>query len=227
MVAVTPRTRLVTLDVRQHLVRFLSGQAVMIGTHGQDVRRPYSIACSPERADETGHLQLLIGAEKSGGLGEHLAGATVGSLIDVEGPMGTFTFPEAPNQPRLLFVAGGTGIAPLHAMIDHSLRLALPQRISLLYSARRGDEFAFIEELRRHEAAGRIELHPTVTRDDSAQWAGGRGRIGRAHFEAVVHEPAATLCFICGPTPLVSESVSTLEALGVPAGQIHTERWSK
>ena len=227
MVAVTPRTRLVTLDVRQHPVRFLSGQAVIIGTHGQDVRRPYSIACSPERADETGHLQLLIGAEKSGDLGEHLAGAAVGSLIDVEGPMGTFTFPEAPNQPRLLFVAGGTGIAPLHAMIDHGLRLALPQRISLLYSARSVDEFAFIEELRRHEAAGRIELHPTVTRDDSAQWPGGRGRIGRAHFEAVVHEPAATLCFICGPTPLVSESVSTLEALGVPAGQIHAERWIK
>ena len=227
MVAVTPRTRLMTLDVREHPMRFLSGQAVMIGAHGQDVRRPYSIACSPERADETGYLELLMGVQENGDLGAHLAGAAAGSLIDVEGPMGTFTFPDAPNQAWLLFVAGGTGIAPLHAMIDHSLRRRLSQRISLLYSARRGDEFAFIDELRRHEAAGRIELHPTVTRDDGSQWAGGRGRIGRAHFEAVVHEPAATLCFICGPNPLVSESVSTLEALGVPAGQIHTERWGK
>ena len=215
------------LDMRDHAMRFLSGQAVMIGAHGQDLRRPYSIACSPERADETGHLEFLIGAEENGDMGAHLAGAAAGSLVDVEGPMGTFTFPDQPKEARLLFVAGGTGIAPLHAMIDHSLRVGLPQRISLLYSARRGDEFAFIEELRRHEAAGRLELHPTVTRDDSAQWAGGRGRIGRAHFEAVVHEPAATLCFICGPTPLVSESVSTLEALGVPAAQIHTERWGK
>ena len=227
IVAVTPRTRLVTIDLRGHPLTFVSGQAVMIAAHGRDGRRPYSIACSPERADETGHLELLIGTEENGGFGEHLAGAAAGSLIDVEGPMGTFTFPEEPNQPRLLFVAGGTGIAPLHAMIDHSLRLKLPQRISLLYSARRGDEFAFIEELRRHEAEGRIELHPTVTRDDNSQWAGNRGRIGRAHFEAVVHEPAATLCFICGPTPLVSESVSTLEALGVPPQQIHTERWGK
>ena len=208
-------------------MRFVSGQAVMIGVHGRDGRRPYSIACSPERADETGRLELLIGTEENGSLGEHLAGAAAGSLVDLEGPMGTFTFPEKPNQPWLLFVAGGTGIAPLHAMIDHSLRLQLSQRISLLYSARRGDEFAFIEDLRRHEAAGRIELHPTVTRDDSSQWAGSRGRIGRAHFEAVVHEPAATLCFICGPTQLVSESVLTLEALGVPPQQIHTERWGK
>lgn len=227
IVAVTPRTRLVTLDMHAHPLPFLPGQAVLIGAHGQVLRRPYSIACSPERAQETGRLELLIGAEENGDLGEHLAGVAINALVDVEGPMGTFTFPEKPNQPRLLFVAGGTGIAPLHAMIDHSLRQDLSQRISLLYSARRGDEFAFIEELRRHEAAGRIELHPTVTRDDSSEWAGSRGRIGRTQFEAVVHEPAATLCFICGPTPLVSESVSTLEALGVPPQQIHTERWGK
>ncbi len=227
MTAVTPRTRLVTLDMHAHPTPFLPGQAVMVGAHGQDVQRPYSIACSPERAEETGHLELLIGTEENGDLGEHLAGAAIGMLVDVGGPMGTFTFPEKPNQPWLLFVAGGTGIAPLHSMIDHSLRQDLSQQISLLYSARRRDEFAFIEELRRHQAAGRIELHPTVTRDDSSQWAGSRGRIGRAHFEAVMHEPAATLCFICGPTQLVSESVSTLEALGVPPSQIHTERWGQ
>ena len=225
--AVTPRTRLMTVDMAGHALRFLSGQAVMFGAHGQDLRRPYSIACSPERAEETGHLELLIGAEDNGELGEHLAGVAASSLVDVEGPMGTFTFPDNPSERCLLFVAGGTGIAPLHAMIDHSLRRKLPQRISLLYSARRSDEFAFIGELREQQAAGRIQLHPTVTRDDSSEWAGSRGRIGRAHFEAVVHEPAATLCFICGPTPLVSESVSTLEALGVPPQQIHTERWGK
>jgi ferredoxin-NADP reductase len=165
--------------------------------------------------------------QEDGGLGEHLAGAAVGSLVDLEGPIGRFTFPELPDQPWLLFVAGGTGIAPLHAMIDHSLRRHLLTKISLLYSARRGDEFAFIEELRRFEADGRIELHPTVTRDDGSQWSGRRGRIGRSHFEAVLHEPAATLCFICGPTQFVRESVATLESLGVPAQHIRTEQWGK
>jgi NAD(P)H-flavin reductase len=227
IVTVTPRTRLVTIDNRAHPIAFRPGQAVMVGVHGQDVRRPYSIACSPERARETGHLELLIATEPDGDLGEHLAGAERGALLDVEGPMGTFTLPEMPEQPWLLFVAGGTGIAPLHAMIDHSLRMQPGPRVSLLYSARRSDEFAFIDELRRHEAAGRIELHPTVTRDEGSEWTGRRGRIGRSHFEAVLHEPAATLCFICGPTPLVSESVTTLEALGVPARQIHTERWGR
>jgi ferredoxin-NADP reductase len=111
-------------------------------------------------------------------------------------------------------------------MIDHVLRRRdLPSPISLLYSARNADEFAFIEELRGHTTRGRLELHQTVTRDDSAAWAGGRGRIARSHFEAVVHEPAKTLCFVCGPRAMVNESVSTLTALGVPAEAIRTEAW--
>jgi len=55
-------------------------------------------------------------------LKRRLPDATRGTLVDVEGPLGTFTFPEPPGQPQLLFVAGGTGIAPLRAMIDHAIR---------------------------------------------------------------------------------------------------------
>ena len=227
IVDATPRSRLLTIDLRATPMKFRPGQAVMVGAHGQDERRPYSIACSPERAADSGRIELLIALESTGGLGENLAGIAPGSLVDVEGPMGTFTFPEPPAYPRLLFVAGGTGIAPLRAMIDHALRRHAELKTSLLYSARRGDEFAFIEELRQYESERRLELHPTVTRDDSANWAGGRGRIGRTHFEAVLHEPAATLCFVCGPAPLVSESVSTLQDLGVPAEHIRTEQWGR
>jgi ferredoxin-NADP reductase len=141
--------------------------------------------------------------------------------------MGLFTFPAAADMPWLLFVAGGTGIAPLRAMLDHALQRHEAPRISLLYSARRGDEFAFIDELRGHAESGRIELHQTVTRDDSTTWAGRRGRIGRSYFEAVLHEPAATWCFVCGPGALVGESVAMLKALGVPDAQIRTEQWGK
>lgn len=227
IVAITPRSRLLTIDLRGNRLEFLPGQAVMVGVHGQDERRPYSIACSPERTVETGCLELLIAVEAPEDLGVNLSAVAAGTLVDVEGPLGTFTVPAEPGQTWLLFVAGGTGIAPLHAMIDHTLRRRPSQRMSLLYSARRGDEFAFIEELRRHAAAGRIELHPTVTRDDSSTWAGRRGRIGRSHFEAVLHEPAATLCFVCGPEPLVGESIATLRSLGVPEAQIRTEQWGR
>jgi NAD(P)H-flavin reductase len=221
----TPRSVLISLDLHGSTLDFLPGQAVLIGRHDQRVRRPYSIANSPEHANETGQLELLVGLASDGSPGPHLQGISPGAAVDVEGPIGTFTFPPRMPQRRLLFVAGGTGIAPLRAMLDHALRAHPTERVSLLYSARRADEFAFLPELLEHEAAGRLELHPTVTRDD-VEWAGRRGRIGRSHFEAVLHDRLDTLCFICGPETLVSEAVATLGELGVPRAAIRTEEWS-
>jgi len=216
------RSRLLAIDISTHPFDYLPGQAVLMGPHGAHARRPFSIACSPERAAETRVLELLIAME---GGSENLEWARTGALVDIEGPFGTFTFPASLDQSRVLLVAGGTGIAPLRAMLDHALRRHPAERISLLYSTRRSDEFAFIEELRAHERAGRLELHQTVTRDDSTSWDGKRGRIGRSHFEAVLHQPAKTICFVCGPPSLVSESTATLRELGVPAELIRTESW--
>jgi sulfhydrogenase subunit gamma (sulfur reductase) len=219
----SPRSRLLSIDISGCSFDYLPGQAVMMGPRGA-VRRPFSIACSPERAAETRALELLIAME---GGSEDLTWAHTGALVDLEGPIGTFTFPSSIDQSRLLFVAGGTGIAPVRAMLDHAMRRHPAEQISLLYSTRRSDEFAFVEELRAHERAGRLELHQTVTRDDSTSWDGRRGRIGRSHFETVLHDPKATLCFVCGPPSLVSDSAATLRELGVPDALIRTEGWGK
>ena len=221
----TPRSLLLSLDLHDTPFDFAPGQAVIVGAHEQKARRPYSIASSPQLAADTRMLELLVGLDDEGSAGAHFPALAPGTLFDVEGPFGTFTFPDAITHRRLLFVAGGTGIAPLRAMLDHAVRAYPAERMSLLYSARRADEFAFMPELRAHEAAGRLELHPTVTREDG-EWAGGRGRIGRTHFEAVLHDRLDTLCFICGPGPLVSEAVTTLAELGVPRAAIRTEEWA-
>jgi NAD(P)H-flavin reductase len=221
----TPRSLLLSLDLQGAKLDFLAGQAVMAGADGQPARRPYSIACSPERCAETGQLELLVGLDPDGSPGAHLPALERGTRIEIEGPLGSFTFPATVSHRRLLFVAGGTGIAPLRAMLDHVFRTHPAEQVSLLYSARRADEFAFMPELRAHETAGRLELHATVTRED-LEWAGGRGRIGRSHFEAVLHDRLDTLCFICGPGALVSEAVTTLADLGVPQASIRTEEWT-
>ena len=226
--AVTPRSRLLAVDLSAREVGFKAGQAILIGWHGDSERRPYSIACSPEAAAERRRLELLVSLDAPGELPRRLPQASRGMLVDLEGPLGTFTFPEPPAQQRLLFVAGGTGIAPLRAMIDHAIRHHPNTRLSLLYSARRSDEFAFFSELREHERSGRLELHATVTRDEGVEgWSGGRGRIGRTHFESVLHEPAETLCFVCGPALMVTDAVATLQLLGVPETQIRTEGWAR
>ena len=59
----TPRTRLLSVALDARAFDFQPGQAVMVGAHGQAQRRPYSIACSPERAaDDLVELTLANGA---------------------------------------------------------------------------------------------------------------------------------------------------------------------
>lgn len=217
----TPRSRLLTLDLDGHGFPFLAGQAVMMGPHGVPDRRPFSIASAPEVAAQSKHLEFLIATDTD------LSWAKPGSLVDIDGPIGTFTFKDAPIQPHVLFIAGGVGIAPLRAMLQQALQVPHSPDITLLYSARRSDEFAFIDEFQDYARGGRITLHQTVTRHDGDDWQGRRGRVGRGEFEAVLPYPMSTICFVCGPSALVNETVETLKALGVPDSLVRIEQWGR
>jgi len=204
----TPRARIVRLDLEGRRFEYAPGQAVLIAARGASTRWPYSIAGAPEDAARDGWLELLVGVDANGETGHRLP-LEHGAAIDVEGPVGTFMFPPNPDEQRFVFIAGGTGIAPLRAMLRHAL--AIPHRdVGLVYSARTPEEFAFQDELRALARDGRIELRQTITRDSASLWEGGRGRIGRAELQPLVHDPA-TLCFICGPTALVDDTQRLLQ----------------
>src|SRR5712692_11493349 len=180
----TPRARIALLDLNGHVFGYAAGQAVRIANHGFENRQPYSIAASPEDARRDGCLELLVGVDHRGSPGEHLT-LDAGQLVDVEGPLGTFTFPQNPEEERFVFIAGGTGIAPLRAMLRHAM--AIPHRdIGLFYSARTPNEFAYERELRGLADAGHIELRQTVTRATETDWTGPRGRLKRDALEELV-----------------------------------------
>jgi NAD(P)H-flavin reductase len=218
----TPRARVVRLDLGGRSFTYAPGQAVLVGAHGAPKRRPYSIAASPEDAARDDCLELLVGVDLAGST-THLP-LEPGATIDVEGPMGTFVFPRDPTERRFVFIAGGTGIAPLRAMLHHAL--AIPHgEIGLYYSARTPDEFAYEREFRALAAEGRIELHQAVTRAIDGPWSGIRGRIGRSELEPLVHS-RKTLCFVCGPPALVTEMTTLLGDLGIARERIRAEEWS-
>lgn len=218
----TPRARIVRFDLDGHVFDYAPGQAVTIANHGQEKRRPYSIAAAPEQAKQDGWLELLIGVNVDGTPGSHLT-LDAGQLVDVDGPLGTFIFPPDPAERRFIFIAGGTGIAPLRAMMQRALHL--PHRnIGLFYSVRTPDEFAFESELKVLATAGEIELRQTVTRASDHDWTGARGRLNRDALAELVHDPA-TLCFVCGPPALVDEMPKILTDLGIPRERIRIEEW--
>jgi ferredoxin-NADP reductase len=220
-----PRARVVRIDLQGQTFRFEAGQALLVAASGQTLRRPYSIAVSPEDVARDGWLELLVGVDLEGRPGPHLQ-LEPGALVDVEGPVGRFTFPAQPAVSRFLFVAGGTGIAPLRAMLRHALGRGF-SRVSLLYSARTPGDFAFEDELRLMAAERQIELRLTVTRDagnGDSGWSGARGRIGTELLAPLIHD-RATLCFVCGPRALVNDIPQLLTQLGVSPSAIRLEEW--
>jgi NAD(P)H-flavin reductase len=220
----TPRARIVRINLNGRALDYAAGQAVLIGTHGSELRKPYSIASSPEDATRDGFVELLIGVSAEGNAGPHLV-LEPGQLVDVEGPVGAFTLPERPDERNFVFVAGGTGIAPLRAMLRHAILGPYTTRhVGLLYSARTPDDFAFVDEFRALASGGMIDFRQTITRDTEQDWTGARGRIDRAALSALVREPD-TLCFVCGPAAMVNEMPSLLEEIGVARGRIRIEEW--
>lgn len=217
----TPRAILLTLDAAGARFAFSAGQAALLSLAGRAGRRPYSIACAPEELRHSGVLTFLVEAASDRRSRSSMDGVGPGSRIAVEGPVGGFVLPR--RLPReLLFVAGGTGIAPLRALIASALARRTPPAITLIYSARTPAEFAFAREWRRLSRQGRVRLCTTVTRQADRAWRGRRGRIRQAWINALVRG-RAPLCFVCGPEGFVVRMMGMLRTAGVPARRIRRE----
>jgi NAD(P)H-flavin reductase len=219
----TPRSRLINLDFTQTAFSFRAGQAVMVGLHDSPLRKPYSIASAPSELAQSGTLQLLAQVDDAGSLDPHLELAAPGTLLDLDGPFGTFELPAGAATP-LLLVAGGTGIAPLRSMLVERLARTPVPPISLIYSARSADELAFRAELAALEATGRIKTFFTVTRAEDDGWHGRRGRIDAALLREAL-PPGDATCLVCGPPKLVQDTSALLRTLGVRESSILLERY--
>ena len=218
----TPRTRIIGLDLEGQTFQFQAGQAMMVGLHGSLLRKPYSIASAPVEAARSKCLELLIAVDDSGGLDPHLELATAGTLLDVEGPFGTFGLVDRADEGGLLFVGGGTGIAPLRSMLIERLATDTTPPISVVYSARSVEELAYSDEIENLAASSRIRAFLTVTRAVPGTWVGRRGRIDRRLLEVALPSPEAR-CLLCGPPGLLAASRTWLVDLGVREDRILTE----
>jgi ferredoxin-NADP reductase len=221
--AATPRAAIVRLNLGGHDFPYRAGQAVLIGAAGQGRRRPYSLATAPHEVRQRSELEILVGVDANGSAGAHLPQLTEGIYVDVEGPVGSFQLPAAPAQREFVFVAGGTGIAPLRAMLHDALARDQGWALHVLYSARRPDEFAYDEELRRLATTGAITLRQTVTGAGHRSWSGTRGRITKRLVEELVHPH--TLCFVCGPHTFVEAMLPMLRGAGAASDHILVEDW--
>ena len=224
-VPATPRAHILRLDLQGESFPYRAGQAAYLQPRGADKRRPYSMASSPEETARHGLIEFLVqtGSDSMSGLMPHLI--QPGTPVAVDGPLGSFTFPDHPREQRFVFIAGGTGIAPLRSMLWHTLLAERDGHVGLIYSVRSPDEFAYMGEFQQLEDEGRIDFRHTVTRAAAEGWRGPQGRIDLKSLEDLI-VPGETLCFLCGPPALVGAIPPQLRQMGVRDDQIRMEQWA-
>lgn len=187
---------------------FLPGQyidAIVGGT-----RRSYSLANAP-RADA--HLELLIKRYPSGELSSYwFDRAAIGDLLRIEGPFGTFFLREDPPG-NMLFLATGTGIAPVKALLEELAAQparAGMNRLRVFWGNRESESFCWDPSPLGLD----IELHQVLS-GGSAGWQGRRGYVQHAAVQDGF-DPHDTVVYACGSKAMITSAGEMLTALGLP-----------
>jgi len=209
----------------------LAGQHVdvrLTAEDGYQAQRSYSIASPPEVPRVALTVERLEDGEVSPWLADE---ARPGDRFELRGPIGGYFAWSVTAGGPLLLVAGGSGVAPLMAMLRHRAACgeagrAVPAR--LLLSSRSFADIIYREELERLGSApgGPVIVHTLTRERPPPGWGGHARRIDERMLAEVGFPPAAApKIFICGPTPMVEAAADAAVAVGHEPGRIKTERF--
>ncbi len=171
-------------------------------------QRAYSIA-NPPHADELLelHVRRVPGGRFSDEVFEQMQERCI---LRIRGPLGTFVLREDSERP-ILMVGGGTGFAPLKAMLEHVFHRGIERPIQLYWGVRSRQDL-YLPELLTHWA----KVHPNfswvpVLSEPDSDWSGRTGWVHQAVLED--HPSLADVdCYLSGPPAMVDAGRTAFEA---------------
>ncbi len=187
---------------------------------GADISRAFSLASSPD--SET--IDFIV-AMIHGQFTSKLDVAKVGDTLYVTGPYGQFKF-DANKDKKVLFLAGGTGLAPFISMLRMIHEKKLQIDINLVYSIKHPDEIILKEELDMYVKKLGMNMTITVTREDGAEsWTGEKGHIDASMIARHAPDFLERGAYICGPLNFVKAMKDGLVSINYPEKGISADVW--
>lgn len=176
----------------EHPISYQAGDYIMLGFDAADLK-PFSIASAPR---QDGLIECHIRNELGSGWMEKLFASQSGDTLVMQGPKAQMTLKEA-HQP-IIFVAGGTGFAPMKALLDEAIRAEIEVPISFYWGARTQEDLYMhkwmVDLTQKHP---NIEYVPVIS-DELENW---QGETGLVHKKALEQNPtlAHKTIYMCGP----------------------------
>lgn len=193
---------------------FKAGQFVSfeVPKEGQPrpVTRPYSIASPPEQRDR---ILLVLNLVQGGPGSEYLFSLREGSRTSFKGPAGAFYLRDDGAR-ELLFVATGTGIAPLRSMILAQLQREPNRPVTLFWGLRSQRDLYWQDEWTTLTTThSNLTVVTTLSRPEPG-WQGATGRVTTLVDERV-RSVANLAVYVCGGSEMIKDVTARINAKGL------------
>lgn len=197
-----------------HGVSFIPGQVAMLQVDGE-APAYFAFASAPE----DGELEILV--KRTIGASVAIYDMEQGARLDLVGVAGHGFPVDAQAGKDLVFVAMGTGVAPLRSVLRHVLkRKADFGQLVVLYGARTPDDFCYRDETESWEAAG-VELRQVISRPDGHDWSGPTGYV-QSLLDHVLPDLTSPVALVCGSREMITQTRDRLQQMGFAAEDILT-----
>lgn len=195
-------------------ISFKAGQFVSfeVPKEGQPrpVTRPYSIASSPEQHER---ILLVLNLVEGGPGSSYLFGLREGDRTSFKGPAGAFYLRDDKTK-DLLFVATGTGIAPIWSMILAQLQRQPDRPVTLFWGLRSQRDLYWQDELEALAAAHpHLTVVTTLSRPEPG-WQGASGRV-TALVEERISSVSNLAVYLCGGSGMIKDVTARINAKGL------------
>jgi CDP-4-dehydro-6-deoxyglucose reductase len=209
---------------RTERLQFLAGQYIdILLPDGR--KRSYSLANPPHQDDA---LEIHIRRYPNGVFSEQVfSGMREGALLRIRGPHGNFTLNEDSDRP-MIFVAGGTGFAPVKGIIEHTLAEELTRPIHL-YCGVRARRDLYMDELARGWAGqhSHIRYIPVLSEPEAGDpWDGRTGLVHQAVLEDF-EDLAGYEVYTSGPPVMVKAVKTEFPQQGLDADRIYADAFER
>jgi sulfhydrogenase subunit gamma (sulfur reductase) len=197
-----------------HNVKFIPGQVAVLRVADEDAAY-FAFAGAPED-DE---LEILV--KRTVGASVALFDMKDGEHVDLLDVAGHGFDLEAQRGRDLVFVAMGTGVAPLRSALRHVLsRQKDFGQLVVLYGARTPDDFCYRDETDGWKDAG-VELRQVISRPDGHDWSGPTGYV-QSLLDHVLPNLKTPVALICGSREMIAETRDRLQQMGFAPDAILT-----
>jgi len=203
---------------------FTPGQYADLSAPGIDGPRSFSFAFAPAPG-AVQQLQFHVRHVPGGAFTDWLFGGDrIGTQLKVTAPFGQFRLKS--GSAPMLCIAGGSGLAPIMAILQEALAFGAHRPVTLLYGARSQPHLYCLEEIGELRAAWKadFEFRPVLSEEPSeSSWPGARGLV-TAQIASVpglaFHE-----AYLCGPPAMIDVAEQALLDCGVAKAAIAADRF--